>query len=226
MPTPKEFKAKFLYHAYYHLVFKSVDGLLLFGNTSDYDLFLNRFKEFTKDFLDTWAYVLLRNHVHFIVKIRSVEEIEHYINNCSAEEQTEAVKKLAANNMKTDLLDGVIERQVNSFMVSYVRTINNRNNKQGGFFQKPFRRMLITDDSYLQQAIVYVHANAQKHNLVNDFLKYRYTSYHDIIRGNYLYIDTKAVLNFFNGTNKFIEIHRLQVEYYYNNNWPSSKIEV
>ena len=226
MPTPTEFKAPFLYNSYYHVVFKSIDGLLLFNSPSDYSLFLDRFKVFTNGLLDIWVYILLQNHVHFIIKIKSSSEIKDYISGLSVEHQTVAMKKLLAKSKDEKLLDLVIERQVNSFMVSYVNTVNNKNNKQGGFFQKPFRRVLIVDDAHLQQAIIYVHANAQKHQLTDDFTKYRLSSYHEIITGLSVLVNSKAVLTFFNGIEKFIETHRLQVAYFYSNNWPSSKIEV
>jgi hypothetical protein len=123
------------------------------------------------------------------------------------------------------LFDAMIERQMNSFLVSFANYHNNKYKRKGGLFQKPFRRIQICDDSHLQQAVIYVNANAQKHNLINDFRQYPYSSYNEVIQNTNKFIDTKAVLSFFGGIENFIAIHKRQVEYYYGADWPSSKIE-
>jgi len=78
----------------------------------------------------------------------------------------------------------------------------------------------------LQQAIVYVHANAQKHQLVSDFKEHVYNSYREILSGESLYVDSKAVIDFFDGEEKFISIHKEQVAYFYANQWPASRLEI
>jgi hypothetical protein len=78
----------------------------------------------------------------------------------------------------------------------------------------------------LQQAIIYVHANAQKHGLIKDYRVYSYSSYNEKISGKSLFVDVNGVVNFFGGTKKFIDLHEQQVAYYYANNWPDSRIEV
>lgn len=225
MPTPEKFKATFFYEAAYHIVFKSVDGLFLFKQPANYALFLDRFKAFTDTILDIWAYSLLQNHVHLIVKVKSAIAIQKTFTAIEPIQQTVAMKALLANSMDEIYLDAVIERQINSFMVSYTSTINNKENRKGGFFQKPFKRILIADDTYLQQAVIYVHANAEKHQLVDSFLKYRYSSFDEILAGNSLYVNTQAVIKFFGNVKNFNELHVLQVEYYYKKGWPSSKLE-
>jgi hypothetical protein len=110
-------------------------------------------------------------------------------------------------------------------MVSYTNSINNKAQRKGGFFQKPFKRILIADDSHLQQAIIYVHANAQKHQVINDFTRYRFSSYHEIIKESSIYVKSKEIINFFGNKENFISRHQLQVAYYYSKGWASSKLE-
>lgn len=226
MPTPVALKAPFFYQSHYHIVFKSIDGLLLLNKPSDYNLFLQRFLNFLQPFLDIWAFILLQNHVHLIIHVKTEKNIKEYLAKLPVPLQTKAMQKLMVSDKHAALIDELIERQFNSFMVSYVNSINNQTGKQGGFFQKPFKRILIADESHLQQAIIYVHANAQKHGLVKDFRSFQHCSYNSIISGNSAFVDTSAVLSFFKGKEAFIEQHRLQVEQFYSNNWPSSKIEV
>jgi putative transposase len=221
MPTPLEFKAPFQPEYFYHLVCKSIDGILLFKEHTDYKVFLQRFQQFTNQVLDVWSYFLLTNHTHHIVKIKSLATILENIKKVT--DQTMAMKTLVDDQNNELFFDAMIERQMNSFLVSFANYTNNKYNRKGGLFQKPFRRIQVADDIHLQQAIIYVHA--QKHNIVKDFKEHPYSSYSVIINGNAAYIDNSNVIDFFGGAEKFVSIHKDQVDLYYGGNWPSSKLE-
>ena len=222
MPTPKELKAPFNINCFYHMVCKSIDGLPLFHEPKDYVVFLERFKKFNEGFADVWAYCLLLNHTHYIVKVKSVDSIESYISQLLPQEKTKAMVSFLTDITNDSLTDALIERQMNSFLVSYANYVNNKYDRKGGIFQKPFKRIRISSDSHLQQAIVYVHANAQKHGMVDDFKAYKYSSYNDIDNN---YIDSKNVIGFFGGMEKYVRVHNEQVAYFYSKGWPSSKLE-
>lgn len=223
MPTPLEFKAPFLHECFYHIVCKSIDGILLFREDIDYRVFLQRFQQFTASLFDVWSYCLLTNHTHQIVKIKPSATILENIK--KLENTTEAMKCFLSDQNNEFFLDAVIERQMNSFLVSFANYTNNKYNRKGGLFQKPFRRIQVADDIHLQQAIIYVHANAQKHKLVKDFKDHQHNSYAATVNTDSSFTDTKNVLAFFGGMEKFKSIHKSQVDYYYGNDWPSSKLE-
>lgn len=169
MPTPKLLKANFYPLAYYHLVCKSIDGLLLFPQTIDYELYKERFKKFTGDFFDVWSFCLIPNHTHHIIKIKSNESIKQFIRELSPGNITSAMKAFYEESDNEIFFNKMIERQMNSFLVSYANYMNNKYNHKGGIFQKPFKRIRIDDEAHLQQVIIYANANAQKHKLVGDF---------------------------------------------------------
>ena len=56
MPTPLKYKAPFLAEAFYHIVCKSIDGILLFRDPKDYGVFLEKFMQFNSPFLLVWSY--------------------------------------------------------------------------------------------------------------------------------------------------------------------------
>jgi putative transposase len=98
--------------------------------------------------------------------------------------------------------------------------------RQGGLFQKPFRRLEVKELSHLHHALIYVHVNAQKHGIVDDFRNYSFCSYEEIIAGKSDMVNVKAVLHFFGGRQKFIEAHQHQLRQYKGGrSWPSSKLE-
>lgn len=223
MPTAPEFKAPFKPESFYHIVCKSVDGIDLFREDADYKVFQQRFKQFTNIIFDAWAYCLLANHAHYIVKTKTAETILKTIN--EPDNATLAMNSWLYDPDNELLFDVMAERQMNSFLVSFANYSNNKYSRKGGLFQKPFRRIEVVDDSHLQQAIIYTHANAQKHALVKDFKDHPYNSYTATVHNDPIFTDTKSVVDFFGGIEKFKSIHKSQVEYYYSNSWPSSKLE-
>lgn len=225
MPTPDELKAVFYPESFYHIVCKSNDGILLFYNPKDYQVFQERFKKFMGDFVSTWSYTLLANHTHHICKIKSAEVMQSFINQLPAAEKTKSMQQWVENIINEEMFDAMLERQMNRFLVSYANYLNNKYERNGSVFQSPFKRISITDEKHLQTAIVYVNANAQKHGVATDFMSYPYSSYHSILNGDHYFIDSEAVLDFFGGGEKFIEIHQEQVAYFYSKDWPSSKLE-
>ena len=225
MPTPEKFKAPFSPEAHYHIVCKCIDGLKLFNDERDYLVFKERFKQFTFIFFEVWSYSLLQNHTHHIIKTKSAENIIKSISALPKEEHTKSMQLFLNDGKNENLFDEMIERQMNSFLVSYSSYCNNKRGRKGGIFQKPFKRIKIEDDIHLQQAIVYTNANAQKHKLVNDFKKHSYSSYAAIINEDDYFVETENVINFFGSKENFIKIQQDQVDYYYKNNWPSSKLE-
>lgn len=110
-------------------------------------------------------------------------------------------------NPEISLLQLVIERQVNSMMVSYAHAYNKYYNRKGGLFQSPFRRSVINDPAHLQQSIVYVHKNAEQHGLVTDFRRYPFSSYDEILAGYSTIVDVSAVLGIFGDKEKFVNAH-------------------
>jgi hypothetical protein len=223
VPTPLEFKAPFQPECFYHIVCKSIDGIHLFKEHEDHIVFLKRFQQFTDQLLEVWSYCLLTNHTHHIIKVKSLAAVLEKISNLP--DQTVAMKSFLSDQKNESFFDAMIERQMNSFLVSFSNYTNNKYDRKGGLFQKPFRRVQVADDTHLQQAIIYVHANAQKHNIVNDFKLHAYNSYAAIINNNTTFTDAASVLDFFESLEKFVSIHKDQVDHYYKSSWPASKLE-
>jgi putative transposase len=225
MPIPEQFKAHFEFQKHYHILFRSIDGVPLFKREKEHFFFLEKWKRFTDPVFETWAYSLLNNHTHFIIKVRQQEEVIQTLRTLTEDAKTKAIREFLAKK-EDSLIGPIIERQINSFMVSFANTYNNIIERKGGLFQQPFRRSLIASDTHIQQAIVYVHANGQKHGIVKDFKEHHYNSYHAILSREEILVNAKAVLDFFEGTEKFISIHAEQVAYFYSRQWPDSRLEV
>ena len=197
------------------LVFKSIGDLLLFRNHENKMFFLYKFVSFLKPVLNCWSYSLLDNHAHFIVRIKDIFSLQQSLSNVPDTTRTVSINKFLADTGNELLVDELIVRQVNRFMVSYTNSYNQFYDRAGGLFQSPFRRLVIQEEAHLQQSVIYVHANAQKHRLIPDYRNHLYSSYNEIINGVSSIIAIDEVLTFFGGLERFIELHQEQIAYYY-----------
>jgi putative transposase len=224
MPTPSRYKSPFYPDSYYHIIFKCIDGLLLFQTTENHHYFLQKLSLYLNAVCDCLAYCLLNNHVHCIVHVKRKESLLNSIRTIVEENRTISMNRFLNEPEKEEHIDMLIERQINSFMVGYTNAINKVYNRKGNLFQSPFRRAEIKEESHLQQAIIYTHANAQKHGIIKDFKEYKHSSYWEVIHEVSTIVNVGKVLQFFGGKDKFIEQHRMQVDYFYNKGWPASKL--
>jgi len=225
MPTPVQFKAPFYPQSYYHVIFRSVDGVMLFITEENRGFFLQKFSLFLHPVCTCLAYCLLENHVRFIVHIKSAPSLKNFLLSIAEEARTVSMKKFLTEPDREEIIDEILERQANRLMVSYANAYNKRFFRKGNLFQSPFRRVEIKEESHLQQAIIYTHANAQKHGLIKDFKDYRYSSYWEILNDNRANVQINEALQFFGGKEQYIKIHQKQVDHFYNKDWPNSKLE-
>lgn len=161
----------------------------------------------------------MENHAHFIVKVKSIKNIQKSISRIAEEKRTKMMNAFMESEDPTLLVNAMILRQINSLLVSYAMSYNIFYNRKGGMFHSPCRRIAVKDAKHLKHAIVYVNANAQKHHLVDDFRTYPDTSYHDVLANSSSLIDVKYVLDFFGGREEFIKTHEQIAAYYYSNGW-------
>lgn len=224
MPTPFQLRATFHENSFYHLVCKSIDGILLFNDPKDFTVFSKKFHHYTHIFLDNWSYTLLHNHSHHILKFRSEKDVAEKLSKLPLEKLTVSSRMFLNNPNDETLFNKMIERQMNSFLVSYSHYYNRKYQRKGGLFQKPFKRIAITDEAHLQHAIIYTHANSQKHGLIEHFAYYEHSSYLKILNGDNSQVAAENVLAFFGGIERFEMLHNKQAEYYYMR-WPLLRIE-
>ena len=123
------------------------------------------------------------------------------------------------------IFNEVIERQVNSFMVSCANCTKSKYQHHGSVFQKPFKRIGIDTDEWLQTAIIYIHLNSLKLKVFSYYSLYPHNSYSMCVKNCSDYIVSEEVLHFFGGIDKFIFLHEEQGKYYYENGFPNSKLE-
>ena len=181
---------------YYHLYNRGNNHQNLFFQDRDYRLFLERCARFTDDVAEIFAYCLLPNHFHLLVRIREEEALMPVL---------ERKDKLFKERIRS--LPDFISDEFSNWFNSYTRTINNRYDRDGNLFKRPFQRKEIHDETYLIQIVWYIHFNAQKHGISSDFRTWKYSSYAAMLSGKPTRLQRAAVLEWFGGAEAFRFFH-------------------
>lgn len=172
----------------YHIYNRGVNGEDIFKEKKNYYYFLNQYKFYCADILETLAYCLLKNHFHMLVYVK---------------ENVEVPKQTGSGMFKLNA-----SRQLSHFFNSYAQSINKAHNRTGPLFESPFERKLIDDESYLMTMIYYCHRNPVHHGFVADLTEGEFSSYHSILANDSNLVATAEVLKRFGNINSFKESHR------------------
>lgn len=162
---------------FYHIYNCGNNKTNLFYEDKNYSYFLNLLKRHITPVAEIWAFALLKNHFHLLIRTR--------------EHQDE--KK--------------ISKAFSNFFNAYAKAINKSYSRSGSLFQDRFKRILITDENYLRNLILYIHLNPEQHGFVQDFSVYPFSSYGQHVTENDALVERKNVISIFDSKENFISVH-------------------
>ena len=187
---------------FYHVYNKAVGNEKLFPRMNDYILFMEKYKYYISPISDTFAWCLIPNHFHFLIRIKDEKEI------------TKQIQMRVPNphkNMEIDV-GKVIICQFSHFFNSYAQAYNKHYDRCGSLFKNRFKRKRITDDNYLKQLILYIHCNPIKHKICDNINYWQFSSFPDFMNRTTDLIKLNEVLGWFDDLNNFVYCHKNSVE--------------
>ncbi len=176
---------------FYHLYNRGINGEEIFKQEKNHVYFLEKYAKYIAPIAETYAYCLLNNHFHLLVKIKTEDEI----------------RKASSTKNQQDIYK-IISNQFSHFFNGYAQGINKTYNRTGGLFETPFRRKLIDNEAYFTQLIFYIHTNPQKHGFVNDFRDYPHSSYRIFESRKPTKLMRDEGLKWFGGIDSFQNYHK------------------
>ncbi len=185
----------------YHLYNRGNNSQQVFFTDSDYRLFLERCPRFLEPIAEIFAYCLLPNHFHLLVRLRPAAELWPIL---------EKKDKVLKEHMRT--MPDFLSDQISNWFNSFAKTMNHRHNRNGNLFKRPFQRKEIGDELQLLQTIRYIHKNPQRHRLTEDFRTWRFSSYTSFFSGKPTRLRREEVLEWFGGMDLFRAFHEGQQE--------------
>ncbi|TBH75715.1 hypothetical protein [Aquirufa nivalisilvae] len=183
----------------YHVYNRGINRTKIFKEYRNYRFFLRKYQKYICPIADTYAYCLLGNHFHFLLRIKSANEIFEF-------------KKIKTEQREHVDLSRLIATQFGTLFNCYAQAFNKTNDRTGGLFENPFRRIQVDDDIYFTQLIKYLHFNPENHGIVHDFKQYKNSSYYDISTMKKSFIDKKSVLDYFGGLDEFRQFHSIELD--------------
>ena len=192
----------------YHIYNRGNNKENIFFEEKNYQYFLNQFDKYLSAFVDVYAYCLMPNHFHFLIRIKEVG------NQTSEVSKTpELLEKVSGKRGSKKLT--LLEKAFKDFFISYAKSINRQNSRTGSLFQAKFKKKEINNDGYFTTIIQYIHHNPVRAKLCKQYHEYKYSSYNAIIGPGETKIQRKEVLEWFGDRELFIKIHeerKLEIE--------------
>ncbi|MBX2934141.1 MAG: hypothetical protein KF825_07835 [Ferruginibacter sp.] len=185
----------------YHLYNRAVGNEKLFLSEDNYHYFLSKLKQHTSPIADVFAYALLPNHFHLVVRIKQEEDILQHFHN----------KKKKPFNPKENSLADFIMEQFSNWANGYVKAFNKMYNRKGGLFIDYMKRSLMQNDSDFTSYIFYVHKNAVHHGLTKKIGDWPYDSYNSLLSYRQTSLLREDVMEWFGSKERFIQFHQQPV---------------
>jgi len=171
---------------YYHIYNRGINGENIFRNEENYFFFLEKWAQYVSPVADTYAYCLLKNHFHFLIRIKE-EDVYIYKDN---------KEKLA-----------IPSQQFSNLFNSYAQSFNKVYERTGSLFESPFRRKEVDNPIYFYQLITYIHLNPQRHKFVEDYKVYPYSSYGALLSTKNTKLRREEVMSWFGDIDNFKKFH-------------------
>ncbi|MEM7017584.1 MAG: hypothetical protein AAF512_09650 [Pseudomonadota bacterium] len=163
---------------YYHLYNRGNNGENLFLEPRNYEYFLKLYARYIYPAADTFAYCLMKNHFHLLVRMKPL---------CDSQPSYAEV--------------------FSTFFSTYTKTINKQYQRTGSLFEKPFKRILVESERHLLHLVCYLHRNPQKHGFVKDFRQWSHSSYQVIAHNHKTRLAKDEVVSWFGRFEAFESYH-------------------
>ena len=183
---------------YYHIYNRGNNRETLFRQERNYDYFLDLYTRHIYGIADTYAYCLLPNHFHLLVRIKPEEEIVKTLR---------VMKNRVKGQEKFTVKTRRVSQRFGNLFNAYTKAVNKEYGRTGSLFEHPFRRKLVSDEKYLRQLIMYIHYNPVKHGIVDDFRLWPFSSYGDMLSNQPTRLKRDDVLAVFGDIKTFKEQH-------------------
>ena len=171
----------------YHIYNRGNNRENIFTEARNYTYFMALYEKYIAPIADTFAYCLLPNHFHFLIRIR---------------------QDLPGFENLEGLTSKPIYRHFSNFFNAYTKAFNKSYNRTGSLFGKNFKRKPVTNDRYFMALVVYIHQNPQRHGLINNFRDWPYSSYQALANHKPTKFMRNEMLNRFHDRDGFLEFHR------------------
>ena len=187
----------------YH-IFNHANGFEnVFSEDDNFHFFLEKYQLYITPIAETYAYCLMPNHFHLVVRIRKQEVIEEIIrnkNNFSNNNNFSKVwnfGKVSSSNIENKEIEKFLSKQFSNLFSSYTQSFNKVYKRMGSLFIKNFKREAILDKEHFFNAVIYTHRNPIHHGFCTAFTEWGYSSYSETIERKSKIVEADKLIKIF-----------------------------
>lgn len=185
----------------FHVYNKVITEADLFRDNDDYWNFMERYTKYFSPYFKTYAYCLIPNHFHLLVKVRLEEKIKLSV----AKENTNASRNYLDGSKD---LNSFLENQFSRCFSGITIMYNNKYKRKGPLFKQGVKRVALNSYRTFDQQMHYIHQNPVHHYLVKNIEDWPYSSYQTYISNHKTQLPRKEVFKKFGGKESFIAFHQ------------------
>ncbi|HBX66763.1 MAG: hypothetical protein CL670_02735 [Balneola sp.] len=171
----------------------------LFRSKENYNYFLEKYQYHVHPVVDTFAYCLMPNHLHLMVRVKSEDVLKDFYR----EKKSKKSKDLTGFQN----LSGLVSQQFSNLFNGYTKAYNNMYDRKGSLFKRPFQRKLIHSDEYFIRLIAYIHNNPIHHGFTENLSDWPFSSWHAYTLDKLTKIQNEEAMNWFGDLKNFKAIH-------------------
>ncbi|MBQ8942303.1 MAG: transposase [Firmicutes bacterium] len=191
----------------YHVFMRGNNKRQIFLDDSDNKKFLNITAQFREKYgFYLLAYCLMGNHFHFIIKTPQKHEVKDKKqgDGYTVSAETDITVPLSQPSFSPATLSQIMK----NIALSYAYYYNTKYSQTGHVFQDRFKSEPIENDTYLIEAVRYIHQNPVKAGICKFPGDYKFSSYRDYLSiSDKVFTDINDVLEIL-PLNKFTEFHK------------------
>ena len=192
--------------SFYHIYNRGINSCTIFQNEENYIYFLKQFSKFMNEVVDVYAYCLMPNHFHFLIKVKTKEELETFVKVLNFDKVNHSSGLHSSSN--------IVSKQIGKFISSYSQSFNKVNNRHGALLESPFKRIRVDTDEYLRNLIIYIHLNPA--DIKMNYETYKFSSYLALLSNSKTNIMRDEVLTIFENIDNFKYCHKYPPKFDFN----------
>lgn len=176
----------------------------LFRTDENYRFFLKKYTFYIQTVAETFAYCLMPNHLHLMVRIKQEEELLKFLRekkpNTDSNSTLQGFETLGG-------FSNVISRQFSHLFNSYTQAYNKVYDRKGSLFIPNFKRKQIDSSSYFGTLMAYIHTNPVHHRFTAQPGEWPHSSWFAYVLNKPTKLKKDEAIQWFGGIDNFLRVH-------------------
>jgi putative transposase len=192
-------------NSFYHLYNHAISNERLFLCDDNFRYFLEKYFIYTQPFAHTFAYCLMPNHFHVLIRIKDENDLWNNL-------FFDSMDSLAQKSDFNTILHQKISKQLSNFFNAYAKAFNKMYNRDGKLFRNSMQYKEIDNISYLKNLIHYIHLNPVMHCFVKYAEEWTFSSFNTFVDNCRNINADKHILTLFSDHEDYKRFHKQFVD--------------